>query len=147
MKAQMISSSDIDKLRNELRKHAYLYYTLAQPEMSDYNYDMLFKSLEKIESEHPELVTPDSPTQLVGGGSANIYAEQLRKKQMKNRKGTTLADLIGGIVGCVFVLGVIAFAAYCPYREMTTYNKFRDPGTPAASYMDAVFSELRITTK
>jgi DNA ligase (NAD+) len=65
--------SEIDKLRNALRRHDYFYYVLAEPEVSDYAYDMLFKQLEKMEQEHPDLVTPDSPTQCVGGMSAKIY--------------------------------------------------------------------------
>jgi DNA ligase (NAD+) len=65
--------SDIEELRNTLRRHDYLYYVLAEPEISDYDYDMLFKGLEKWEQEYPDLVTLDSPTQCVGGMSAKIY--------------------------------------------------------------------------
>jgi DNA ligase (NAD+) len=68
----------IDNLRNELRRHDYLYYTLAKPEISDYKYDMLFKELEKMERDYPNLLTPDSPTQCVGGKSAKIYEESLK---------------------------------------------------------------------
>jgi DNA ligase (NAD+) len=72
--------TDIDKLRNELRRHDYLYYILAEPEISDYKYDMLFKSLEKWEKDYPELLTTDSPTQCVGGKSAKIYEESLKNE-------------------------------------------------------------------
>ena len=54
-------------LRKELRKHDYLYYILNQPEITDQQYDELFAELAKLEAEHPELVTPDSPTQRVAG--------------------------------------------------------------------------------
>ena len=57
----------IDWLRREIRKHDYLYYVLNQPEISDQKYDELFAELKKLEAEHPELVTPDSPTQRVAG--------------------------------------------------------------------------------
>ena len=76
--------TDIDKIRYELRRHAYLYYTLCQPQMTDYDYDMLFKKLEAIEREHPELVTPDSPTQCVGGKSAKMYEDGLDPHDVNN---------------------------------------------------------------
>ena len=56
----------IKNLREEIRKHDYNYYVLAQPEISDYEYDMLLKKLEDLERKYPHLVTPDSPTQRVG---------------------------------------------------------------------------------
>ncbi len=57
----------IESLRREIERHNELYYTEAQPEISDPAYDALVKELEKLESEFPDLVTPDSPTQRVGG--------------------------------------------------------------------------------
>ncbi len=57
----------IEKLRNEIREHDYRYYVLAQPTISDYEYDQLMRELEELERQHPELITPDSPTQRVGG--------------------------------------------------------------------------------
>ena len=56
-----------NKLKELLEKHRYLYYVLDQPEISDEAYDSLMKELEDIEKNHPDLVTPDSPTQRVGG--------------------------------------------------------------------------------
>jgi len=57
----------IGELRNEINKHDYLYYVEAQPAVSDREYDALLRELQDLESEHPELITPDSPTQRVGG--------------------------------------------------------------------------------
>lgn len=57
----------IEKLRAEIRHHDRKYYVEAAPEISDQQYDRLMKELEALESEHPELVTPDSPTLRVGG--------------------------------------------------------------------------------
>jgi len=57
----------IDWLRREIRRHDYLYYTLNQPEIGDQQYDELFAELKALEAEHPEVVTPDSPTQRVAG--------------------------------------------------------------------------------
>ncbi len=57
----------IEELRTELRRHEHLYYVMDAPEISDAAYDALMNELKKLEAEHPELVTPDSPTQRVGG--------------------------------------------------------------------------------
>lgn len=55
----------IDKLRNEIRKHDNLYYVLNSPEITDQQYDALFAELKELENRHPELITPESPTQRV----------------------------------------------------------------------------------
>ena len=53
-------------LRSEIRRHEHLYYALSAPEISDQAYDALERELRQLEAEHPDLVTPDSPTQRVG---------------------------------------------------------------------------------
>ena len=58
---------EIEELRRQIRYHNDRYYNQDDPEISDYEYDMLYHRLKKLEEEHPELVTPDSPTQKVGG--------------------------------------------------------------------------------
>ena len=58
---------DIKELREKLNYHSYRYYVLDEPEISDYEYDMLMRELKDAEAKHPELITPDSPTQRVGG--------------------------------------------------------------------------------
>ena len=55
------------RLRRELRRHEHLYYVLDQPEVTDAEFDALLGALRRLEAEHPGLVTPDSPTQRVGG--------------------------------------------------------------------------------
>jgi len=57
----------IDELRQLIEKHNHKYYVEAKPEISDREYDQMLEELQKLETEHPELVTPDSPTQRVGG--------------------------------------------------------------------------------
>ncbi|MEX2673163.1 MAG: BRCT domain-containing protein [Phycisphaeraceae bacterium] len=57
----------VAQLRAQIDRHNYLYYVNAQPEISDYAFDQLLKELEAIEAAHPDLITPDSPTQRVGG--------------------------------------------------------------------------------
>jgi DNA ligase (NAD+) len=57
----------IEELREEIRRHEYLYYVLDAPEISDAEFDALMNELKRLEREHPELIRPDSPTQRVGG--------------------------------------------------------------------------------
>ncbi len=60
-------AGEIEKLRDALRHHEYLYYVLDTPEISDAEYDALMHRLQQMESEHPELASPESPSQRVGG--------------------------------------------------------------------------------
>ncbi|AQQ72439.1 DNA ligase [Limihaloglobus sulfuriphilus] len=69
----------ISQLRELIRRHDYCYYVLNKPEIADYDYDMLFKELEQLEHENPELVTPDSPTQRISAALTKGF-EQLRHK-------------------------------------------------------------------
>ena len=68
---------EIEKLRRELEYHSRLYYVEDAPVISDYEFDMLMQRLKKLEAEHPELITPDSPTQRVGGQALSQF-EQVR---------------------------------------------------------------------
>src|SRR5271170_6360509 len=65
------TAKDVEKkiefLREKIRHHEYLYYVVDNPEISDGDFDKLIRQLKDLEAEHPELVTPDSPTQRVGG--------------------------------------------------------------------------------
>jgi len=58
---------EIESLRNKIRQHEYRYYVLDDPEISDAEFDKLMNQLKALESAHPDLITPDSPTQRVGG--------------------------------------------------------------------------------
>jgi DNA ligase (NAD+) len=61
------------ELRAQLHHHAHRYYTLDEPEIPDAEYDRLFRELQAIEAAHPELLTPDSPTQRVGGRVLDMF--------------------------------------------------------------------------
>ena len=74
MKSQVSVADEIERLRAEIRRHNRLYYVEAAPEISDREFDELLKRLEALEAEHPELVTPDSPTQQVGGEPIEGFA-------------------------------------------------------------------------
>ena len=63
----------IAELREAIHHHDYLYYVEARPDVSDAEYDALMRELRALETEHPELVTPDSPTQRVGGTPTALF--------------------------------------------------------------------------
>lgn len=65
---------EILQLRKEINHHSKLYYVYDAPVISDYDFDMLMQRLKTLEAEHPELVTPDSPTQRVGGQALSQFA-------------------------------------------------------------------------
>jgi DNA ligase (NAD+) len=67
----------LDELRNQVNHHLYRYHVLDEPEISDAEYDRLFDELKALEEEHPDLITPDSPTQRVGAPPS----ERFRKVQ------------------------------------------------------------------
>ena len=69
----MDAQKEITKLRREIEKYARLYYVYDNPAISDYEYDLLMQRLKALESEHPELITPDSPTQRVGGEALSQF--------------------------------------------------------------------------
>ncbi|MGH9623638.1 MAG: DNA ligase LigA-related protein, partial [Bryobacteraceae bacterium] len=60
-------SQRVERLRRELEHHEYLYYVLDRPEISDAAFDRMMRELRDLETAHPELLMPDSPTQRVGG--------------------------------------------------------------------------------
>ncbi len=72
----------LEELRAEVRRHERLYHVLDQPEITDAQYDALFRELVSLESEHPELVTPDSPTQRVGGAPSEQFAKVRHRSPM-----------------------------------------------------------------
>lgn len=89
-------AADIDirivRLRDEIRRHDHLYYVLSQPEISDQKYDALFAELKRLEAEHPELVTADSPTQRVSGKPLEGFATVRHTVAMLSMDNTYSAD-------------------------------------------------------
>ena len=71
-----------EKLRRELRHHSYMYYVLERPEITDYEFDHMYRELVDIEKEYPELVTPDSPTQRVGAKASEDFPKVRFRKPM-----------------------------------------------------------------
>ncbi len=71
----MTPDERIQQLRREINYHLYRYHVLDSPVISDAEYDALYRELSALEAEHPELVTPDSPTQRAGAAAADIFAK------------------------------------------------------------------------
>src|SRR5260370_13403822 len=74
--------AEIEKVREEINHHNYLYYVLDAPELTDAEYDALMRRLETLEAEHPELLTPDSPTQRVGAKPSEKFAIVVHRRMM-----------------------------------------------------------------
>ncbi len=72
----------VERLRDEIRRHEHLYYVLDSPELSDAAYDELMRELKAAEAEHPEWITPDSPTQRVGGKPKEGFAKVEHSRPM-----------------------------------------------------------------
>jgi DNA ligase (NAD+) len=73
---------EIESLRDEIRRHEELYYVHDNPEISDAEYDELLARLQRLEEENPHLLTPDSPTQRVGGRPAEGFGEYTHRRPM-----------------------------------------------------------------
>ena len=82
----------IEELRRLVRRHDYLYYVLDRPEISDAEYDKLVQELKRLEEAHPELITPDSPTQRVGGQPVEGFAQVQHKVAMLSLDNAYSAD-------------------------------------------------------
>src|SRR5438309_10659792 len=82
----------IESLRDQIRRHEYRYYVLDDPEISDAEFDRLLEELKKLEAAHPELITPDSPTQRVGGQPVAGFAAVRHRQPMLSIDNTYNAD-------------------------------------------------------
>ena len=76
------SAKEIERLREEIRRHEYLYYVVDDPEISDAAFDRLILKLREWEDQHPDLLTPDSPTQRVGGAPREGFTSVRHKTPM-----------------------------------------------------------------
>ena len=72
----------VEELRDLIRRHEHAYYVLDQPEVSDAEYDLIFKELRQIEEDRPDLLTPESPTQRVGGEASDQFAKVRHRSPM-----------------------------------------------------------------
>lgn len=79
---------EIEELRSQIRHHEFRYYVLNDPEISDFEFDQLIHRLQELESQHPQLVTADSPTQRVGGQPAEEFLKVRHSVQMLSLDNT-----------------------------------------------------------
>jgi len=82
----------LEELRQEIRRHDYLYYVKDRPEISDAEYDRLFRELSDLETARPDLVTPDSPTQRVGAPPLEELSKVQHERPMLSLDSVTDAD-------------------------------------------------------
>jgi len=101
MSDKKIISEKIKKLRRELTHHAKLYYVYDAPEISDYDYDMMFAELKRLETENPEFFDPESPTVRVGGQALDKFGKVTHTARMDS-----LADVFSYDELLDFVSGV-----------------------------------------
>src|SRR3569832_962950 len=84
-------------LHELLHHHAHRYYVLDEPEIPDAEYDKLFRELQQLEAEHPELLTPDSPTQRVGGKVLEGFAKVRHQVPMLSIRTETDIEATGAL--------------------------------------------------
>jgi DNA ligase (NAD+) len=82
------ASKQIEKLREDLRRHEYLYYVQDEPQISDIKFDKMMEDLKRLEAEHPELVSRDSPTQRVGGAPRKGFETRQHSPAMMSLDNT-----------------------------------------------------------
>src|SRR3990170_3580506 len=70
----------VEELRAQVAYHDYRYYVLDSPEISDAEYDELMRELRRLEEQYPQLITPDSPTQRVGGQPVETFCIDLHQQ-------------------------------------------------------------------
>lgn len=102
----MNERSTYEKLRKDIEHHNRLYYDQAAPEISDAEYDRLYRRLMELEREHPDWVTPDSPTQVVGGHAVDRFEKvEHRLPMLSLEKAYTKEDIAGWIASMERELG------------------------------------------
>ncbi len=80
----MDETSRVEQLRNTLNDYNYQYYVLDAPTVSDFEYDRMLRELEDLEAAHPELITPDSPTQRVGGEALDSFQQVVHRVPLQS---------------------------------------------------------------
>ena len=75
MSATAATKKRVESLRDQIRHHNYRYHVIDEPEVPDAEYDRLVRELQSLEEQHPELITPDSPTQRVGAEPMQAFGD------------------------------------------------------------------------
>jgi len=111
-------------LRDQLREHAHRYYVLDEPSIPDAEYDRLFQALQAIEAEHPELLTPDSPTQRVIGQVLDGFTPVRHTVPMLSIRTETDTEATGALAFDARVRKELGLAADAPPVEYAAELKF-----------------------
>ena len=114
----------IQELHTKLHAHAHSYYVLDEPSIPDAEYDRLFKELQALEVQHPELLTPDSPTQRVGGKALEQFASVRHKVPMLSIRTETDTEATGAQNFDTRVRKELGLAATDPPVEYVAELKF-----------------------
>ena len=120
----------IEELRKELDRHLHLYHVLDAPEITDAEYDALYRELAELEEQFPDLVTPDSPTQRVGGPPSEAFAPVKHHARMYSLDNAFSQE----------ELKAWAFRVARDVRDVTFANELKIDGVAVAlTYEDGVF--------
>jgi DNA ligase (NAD+) len=114
----------VDALRELLHHHAHRYYVLDEPEIPDAEYDKLFRELQALEAEHPELLSPDSPTQRVGAKPLEGFAKVRHKVPMLSIRTETDIEASGALAFDARVRRELGLAPDAPPIEYVAELKF-----------------------
>jgi DNA ligase (NAD+) len=114
----------VDALRELLHHHAHRYYVLDEPEIPDAEYDRLFRELQELEAQHPELATPDSPTQRVGARPLDAFVKVRHKVPMLSIRTETDIEASGARNFDARVRRELGLAASDPAIEYVAELKF-----------------------
>ncbi|NNM43407.1 MAG: NAD-dependent DNA ligase LigA [Chlamydiae bacterium] len=109
---------EYDKLLSEIQKHDRLYYVEYTPEISDYEYDLLLKKLEEIEKNHPELISPNSPTKRVGDALTEGFRQVSHKVPMLSLANTYSDEELQDFVERVYKLLETQKVEFCAELKM-----------------------------
>ena len=120
----MLPLNELQALRSQLHEHAHRYYVLDDPQIPDAEYDRLFQALQALEVEHPELITPDSPTQRVGGKPLDAFASVRHAVPMLSIRTETDTEASGALTFDMRVRRELGLADDAPLVEYVAEPKF-----------------------
>ncbi len=111
MENKILVLERIKKLRKELTHHSKLYYVYDAPEISDYDYDMMFEELKRLENDNPQFFDPESPTQRVGGKALDKFGKVAHNARMDSLSDVfSYEELENFIVGVQKIIPDISFS-------------------------------------
>ena len=120
----MLPLNELQALRSQLHEHAHRYYVLDDPQIPDAEYDRLFQTLQALETAHPELITPDSPTQRVGGKPLDAFASVRHAVPMLSIRTETDTEASGAMTFDARVRRELGLADDAPLVEYVAEPKF-----------------------